>query len=324
MTNLQHDIAAGRPVQVVGATRPAEATPRATQRAPHAVRQFDLGTTLATLFLIAISAYFLVPLVWLLISATKDNTDLFATNGFWFGQFNLFTNIQQTFSHANGVFGYWMINTVLYAGVGACAATLIAAMAGYALSKYAFWGRSLFFSMTLGAILVPITTLALPIYLMGSKVHIPVLLPDGLPNTYWAVLLPSCISPLGVYLARIYATSAISNDLLDAARVDGAREFRIFWTIALRLMSPILVTIFLFQFVAIWNNYFLPLIMLSDPKMFPINLGLGSWNQTPADHEVVYNLIVTGSFLSVLPLIVAFIVLQRYWRSGLALGSVTG
>jgi len=277
---------------------------------------FNPVTTLVMVILFALSAYFLMPLYWLIINATKNNTDLFSSNGFWFAHFQFFTNVQQLFTHADGVFSYWLFNTVLYAGVGATAATIISAMAGYALAKYRFAGRNVFFSMTLGAVLVPITALALPIYLLGSKV--------GLPNTYWSILLPSMISPLGVFLARIYSSAGIPDDLIDAARVDGASEFRIFWTIALRIMSPILVTIFLFQFVAIWNNYFLPLVMLSDPKLFPINLGLGSWNATPADHEVVYNLIVTGSFISVIPLVVAFIVLQRYWRSGLSLGSVTG
>ena len=117
----------------------------------------------------------------------------------------------------------------------------------------------------------------------------------GLTNTYWAVLLPSCISPFGVYLSRIYARSAVPDELLDAARVDGANEFRAF-TMALHLMAPALVTIFLFQFVAIWNNFFLPLVMLSDEKLYPITVGLETWNVTTSGaNTFLYNQIVTGA-----------------------------
>lgn len=290
-------------------------TTRSERRRPFSAR-FDVKNSLALVFLFAFSSYFLLPIYWLIISSTKDNGELFTSNGFWFAHFNLISNIQQTFAHADGVFGHWLINTVIYAFGAAGISTLFATMAGYALAKYRFRGRALIFAIILGAILVPGTALALPLYLMLSK--------WSLTNTYWSVLLPQCISPLGVYLARIYAQSSVPDDLLDAARVDGAGEFRIFASVALRIMSPVLVTSFLFQFVAVWNNYFLPQVMLSDPNLFPMNLGLQTWDLTPADHEVVYNLIITGAAISVVPLIIAFIFLQRYWRSGLTLGSVTG
>ncbi len=146
----------------------------------------------------------------------------------------------------------------------------------------------------------------------------------SLTNTYWAVLLPSLLSPFGVLLARVLTVNAVPSELIDAARVDGAGDFRIFMRVAMPLLVPSMVTIFLFQFVAIWNNFFLPLIVLSDPNYFPLTVGLATWNFDPAAHEVLYNLIVTGSFLSVLPLIAMFLVLQRYWRAGLAFGSITG
>jgi multiple sugar transport system permease protein len=189
-------------------------------------------------------------------------------------------------------------------------------MAGYALAKYVFRGRNLIFSLVLGAILVPGTALALPLYLLMSRV--------GLTNTYWAVLLPSFVSPFGVYLSRIYAAAAVPDELLEAARIDGANEFRTF-TIALNLMIPALVTIFLFQFVAIWNNYFLPLVMLSDEKLFPITVGLQTWNVTTAGAtKFLYGLIITGALISSIPLLAGCVVLQRFWRGGLGAGSVKG
>jgi multiple sugar transport system permease protein len=146
----------------------------------------------------------------------------------------------------------------------------------------------------------------------------------GQTNTYWAVLLPSMVSPFGVYLSRIYATTGVPDELLEAARVDGASEFRTY-TIALHLMIPALVTIFLFQFVAIWNNFFLPLVMLSDDKLFPITVGLETWNVTTAGSaKFLYGLIITGALISTIPLLAGSIALQRFWRGGLGVGSVKG
>ncbi|MBA3825376.1 MAG: carbohydrate ABC transporter permease [Ktedonobacterales bacterium] len=262
------------------------------------------------------SIYFLTPLYWLFIASTKDNTDLFASFGLWFADFNLFTNIGELFTHQNGIYGRWIINTILYAVVGGAASTLVSAMAGYALSKYRFRGHALVYGLVLGAALVPPTTLAIPIYLLESKA--------GFANSYWAVLLPALLSPLGVFLTRVYANVSVSDDLIAAARVDGANEFRIFWSVSLPILVPGMITIFLFQFVAIWNNFFLPLIVLSDPNLYPVNLGLATWNFDPASHELLYNLIVTGAFVAVVPVILIFLFLQRYWRAGLSFGSVTG
>lgn len=282
-------------------------------------RRFNLNKIGVLTFLFVFTIYFLVPFFWLIVSSTKSQADLFGTFGLWFApDFNLFTNLHQLFTFNGGIYARWLLNTLLYAGVGAVLGTFFASMAGYALAKYTFRGRNLTFSIILGAILVPATTLALPLYLLMSSVN--------LTNTYWSALLPSLVSPFGVYLARIYAASAVPDELLEAARIDGASEFGTF-RIALHLMTPALVTILLFQFVAIWNNYFLPLVMLNDPNLFPITVGLQSWNVTtsnPSTGETIYNLIVVGALLSSIPLLIGCILLQRFWRGGLGAGSIKG
>jgi multiple sugar transport system permease protein len=282
--------------------------------------RFNLSSIGVMTILLIFTLYFLIPFFWLVISATKSQPDLFGTFGLWFApNFNLFSNLQQLFSYNNSIYGRWLLNTLLYAGVGSVIGTVLSAMAGYALAKYVFRGRNLIFSIILGAILVPATTLALPLYLMMSKV--------GLTNTIWAVLLPSLVNPFGVYLARIYAASSVPDELLEAARIDGANEFRTF-TIALYLMTPALVTVLLFGFVGIWTNFFLPLVMFSDPNLFPITVGLQSWNVTgsnaSAGGQTIYNLIVTGALVSSIPLLIGCILLQRFWRGGLGAGSVKG
>jgi multiple sugar transport system permease protein len=198
----------------------------------------------------------------------------------------------------------WLFNTLIYAGIGAGVGTVLASMAGYALAKYLFRGRNFVFTLILGSVLVPSITLALPLFLLMSSWNF--------TNTYWSVLLPGLVSPFGVYFARIYAAAAVPDELQEAARIDGAGEFYIFATIATRLMMPGLVTIFLFQFVAIWNNYFLPLIMLSDEQLFPITVGLTNTRF----------LAIPGALVSTIPLLIGCAFLQHYWRSGWGTGSV--
>ena len=269
---------------------------------------------LATAFLFVCAVYFLLPAWWLVVSSTKGPSTLYASEGFWFSQMHFVSNLTGLFSYDGGIYWHWLINTFLYAGVGASCATLLASAAGYALAKYEFRGRSLVFSVILGGVLVPGTALALPLYLLMSKV--------GLTNTYWAVFLPSIVSPFGVYLARVYAAAAIPDELLEAGRIDGASEGKIYWTVSLRLMSPALVTMFLFQFVAIWNNFFLPLVMLSNTRLYPVTLGLYTWNNQYGQAPQLVSYVVIGSLISVIPLVIAFLSLQRFWRSGLAAGSV--
>ncbi|MFH8367430.1 carbohydrate ABC transporter permease [Streptomyces sp. NPDC018031] len=260
------------------------------------------------------AVYFLVPVYWLTVSATKSSGDLFGTFGFWFSDPRPFERLGDVLAHDDHIYVRWFLNSLLYAGIGAVAATLLSAAAGYALAKFAFPGREGVFNVVLAGVLLPGTALALPLYLLFSEM--------GLANTYWAVLLPSVVSPFGVYLCRIYATAAVPDSLLEAARIDGAGEARIFTTLGLRLMTPALVTVFLFQFVHIWNNFFLPLVMLSDSELYPLQLGLTSWQGYADRQPELYQYTVGGAFLSVLPLMVLMAVLQRYWRTGLTEGSV--
>jgi multiple sugar transport system permease protein len=262
--------------------------------------------------------YFIVPLLWLFISSTKDNGDLFTTFGLWFGKdFNLFANIVEVFTYQDGIYARWTLNTILYAGVSAIGASLLATMAGYAFAKYRFPGDKALFSITLGAIMIPLTALAIPTYLLFSSA--------GITNTPWAVILPSLVSPFSVFLMRVYAADAVPDSLIEAARVDGAGELRIFWQVAIRLLGPGIVTVMLFTLVATWNNYFLPLIMLNSGDLLPLTVGLAQQQATSAaggGAQALFSTVITGSFVSIIPIIIAFLYLQRYWQTGLATGGV--
>ncbi len=262
-------------------------------------------------------AYFLLPLLWLTIASTKDNSDLFTTFGFFFGdEFNFVNNLADLFAFREGAFWRWTGNTILYAGVSAIGATALATAAGYALAKFEFPGRRFIFSAILGSIMIPATALALPTYLVFANL--------GLVNTPWAIIIPSIVSPFGVYLMRVYAADSVPDSLIEAARIDGASEMRIFFSIGLRLMAPGMVTVFLFSLVGVWNNYFLPLIMLSSSDLYPLTVGLAqlqSLSTGGGGSTAVFSTVITGSFISIIPLVVAFLYLQRYWQSGLAAGS---
>ena len=261
--------------------------------------------------------YFLTPLWWLLTTSTKTGGEITSTAPLWFtansfGTF--FDNLGRLFTYGDGLFGRWLLNSAIYAGIGALIGTVIAAMCGYALAKYEFKGREAIFNIVLSGVLVPATALALPLFLIFSQAN--------LTNTMWAVFLPSLVSPFGVYLARIYAAASVPGELLEAARLDGSGEIRTFFTVSTRLMAPALVTIFLFQFVAIWNNFFLPLIMLRDQVLFPVTLGLYAWNSQISQIPELRSLVIVGALVSILPLIIAFLALQRFWSSGLGAGGV--
>jgi multiple sugar transport system permease protein len=276
--------------------------------------------TLLTLLCGAFAVFILTPLVWIVINATKTQANIFQSFGFWFAHpFVLFHNFSMLFHDidGNGTYIRWFGNTALYAVLGGGGATVLSALAGYGFARYEFRGSRVLFYLVMMALMVPITAITLPLFLLYTKVH--------LINSIWGMVLPSMISPVGMYLMRTYVRMSVPRELIDAARIDGAGEVRIFFRIALPLMVPGLMTVLLISIVAVWNNYFLPLIIFSRNDLFPLTVGMGVWSQhapTSGDNNL-YPLVVMGGLVTILPLIALFLALQRYWRGGLLLGSLT-
>jgi multiple sugar transport system permease protein len=293
-------------VPAVPATAPA--------KAPSATRRSNLRRSpTATVLLLLGAAYCLLPVLWVLIASTKSASELFST--FTLSpSTHLFDNVRILSDYRDGLYWRWMVNSALYAGVGAAASTLVSAMAGFALAKYTFPGKSAVFNLILAGVLVPAVLLAVPQYLLLAKV--------GMTNTYWSVLLPNVISPYGIYLCRIFAAATVPTDVLEAARIDGAGDWRTFAGVALPMMRGGLVTVFLFQFVAIWNNFILPYIMLGDDHLYPVTVGLSGLLNQGASQPAMYTSVVTGALLSIIPLVALFLALQRYWRVDLGAGAV--
>jgi len=272
---------------------------------------------LPTIILILGAFYCLVPVLWVAVAATKGPTELFTTFSFWPSVHGGFWyTLTHLLDFRDGIFWRWALNSLIYAGLGSVLSVAVSTIAGYALAKYRFPGREVIFLTILAGVLVPQITLAVPQYLLLSKL--------GLVNSYLSVLLPSIISPYGIYLSRIYASAVVSDDLLEAGRIDGAGEYRLAWSVGLRPMVPGMVTLLLLQFVAIWNNFLLPYLMIANDRRFPMTVGLYTMLNQGASQPALYSLVVMGVFLSVLPLIALFLFLQRYWRLDLVSGATKG
>jgi multiple sugar transport system permease protein len=170
--------------------------------------------------------------------------------------------------------------------------------------------------VVLASLLVPGTVIAQPTYVL--------LVGMGLDNTYAGLLLPALVYPFGVLLCFIYAQSSVPIELVEAARLDGASELRIFASLGLRLMGTGLVTVLLFAFLGSWNSYILPLLVLTDQELMPLTVGLTGWSQASITIPGLQILTVVGSLVSIIPIAIVFVSLQRFWRAGLTAGSVRG
>ncbi|MGW2106094.1 carbohydrate ABC transporter permease [Streptomyces sp. NPDC001948] len=258
--------------------------------------------------------YTLLPVLWLVLAASKDRDALFGSEVLSLNHFSFGQNLKDLFAMDGGLYGRWYGNSLLYAVLGAALGAMVSIACGYAFDKYRFAHKEKLFALVLAAVMVPQTVLALPLYLMASG--------TGLVNTFWSVFIPVLFNPFGVYLGRIFSRGYVPDEVLEAARMDGAGELAAYFRVALRMLGPGLVTVFLFQLTAIWNNFFLPMVMLSDQHLYPVSLGLYTWNSAANVSPEYYPVVIMGSLLAVLPLILAFALLQRFWKSGLTAGAV--
>jgi len=284
-----------------------------------------LGRVLAIVVLAFFSIFFVIPLAWLLLAPTKSTTQLDGQHGespFSFGSFDqLAHNWNQLVGFQDGVIWTWLGNSVLYSGAALVITILITIPAGYALAMTKFRLRRVLLITTLMVMLIPNTALALPIFLELSAIHV-----FGSPL---AVILPFSFFPFGVYLTYIYFSTTMSHDLLDAARIDGAGEFRVFTRIAMPLATPVIALVGFFSFVGNWNNYFLPFILEPGSDQIPVQVGLALLiSSTPEFNPTnVAALTITlpelafATLISVAPVLIIFLFSQRFLVTGLTAGA---
>ncbi len=283
------------------------------------------GRSLATAILGLFALFFLVPVVWLLLAGTKTNAQLISGNPFSFGSLtDLKGNWDSLMSFQDGAVKTWMKNSVLYSGSALVLTLLVSIPAGYAMAKLDFKGRRPLLVITLVVMLMPTAALVLPTFLEINYAH--------LVNTPLSVILPYSFFPFGVYLTYIYFADAIPGELLEAAKIDGCGEVRSFLSIALPLASPVVALVGFFSFVQNWNNFFLPYVMLPGSDAYPMQVGLTQMlTSTPnfnpvvgANAEVSPPELVLATLVSAAPVLLVFLVAQRYLVSGLTAGATKG
>lgn len=282
---------------------------------PSNVRQSRGSKFLVIMGLILFVFYSLAPVWWLMVAATKSQDDLYTTNGLWFAEMNLVDNIKLLFTYDDGVFLRWMWNSLFYGITGTVGMTIICVACGYGLAMYKFRGRGFMMGCIIASFLVPGALLTIPSFLLLSELK--------MVNTASAVIVPAFFSAFSVYLSKVYAEGAIPYELIEAARIDGAGEYRIFFQIGARLMTTGAATVFLLGFVGSWNSFFGPLIFLRGEEKWTVMLGLYHWLSVKIDQTTdLTTLVVLGSIVSLIPMVILMLAMQRYWRSGITFGSL--
>jgi multiple sugar transport system permease protein len=276
--------------------------------------------------LLVFTAFFFVPIVWLFLAPTKTDGQLLTQSPFAFGSLDTLAHtFHRIVTYNNHSLLIWLKNSAIYSIGGTALAVLSAIPAGYGLALTEFIGRRMLLGITLVVMIMPATALVLPLFLEMDKI--------GLYGTIWALILPFGFFPFGVYLAYIYFSSTIPKDLLAAARMDGAGEWRVFRHIALPLARPIVALVGFFAFVASWNNFFLPFVMTYDSSKYPVQIGLqqligstASFN--PANYSAGSSVVVLhrpdlamAVIISIAPVLVVFLFAQRALVSGMLAGA---
>jgi multiple sugar transport system permease protein len=288
------------------------------------IRLLGLGARMAILVVFAI--FFIAPVLWLILAPTKSDHALITSSPFSFGSFH---NVAQAWNHLDAysdhLYRRWIANTLLYS-LSATAITLaISIPAGYGLALGKFPGRRVILTLTLVVMIMPAASLVLPIFLELNAVH--------LIGSVFSVILPFSFFPFGVYLAYIYYATSIPSELLDAARVDGCGEWLTFRRVALPLAKPVVALVFFFSFVANWNNFFLPYVVLADSNQYPITVGLSNLlASTPSFNPAVggggqsVNIfkpeLALATLLAVIPVAIVFLLSQRALVRGTLGGAV--
>ncbi|MFF7456290.1 carbohydrate ABC transporter permease [Kitasatospora sp. NPDC008115] len=265
----------------------------------------------ATLALAAVTGLSVAPFYWLVVSATLSDAEIFSWPPHLLPGGHLGDNLR----HLNDRVGLGrvVLNSLLVSGIQTIGALVVALLAGYAFAKFRFRGRTVLFAVLLSTLVVPDQVMLVPLFKM--------MMSFGLLDTYQALILPGLCVPFAIFLMR-QALSSMPDELLDAARVDGAGELRVLFGVVVPVMRPVLAALGIFLFLGSWNNFVWPLIALRSPEMHTLPVALATLQGMKSNTD--YGLILAGTALSTLPMMVLFLVLQRQFISGLLAGATKG
>ncbi len=262
------------------------------------------GAIFRTAFLLFMTFIILAPVLWFVLSSFKDATDLGARPPKILPTRWAFENYTEAFQMYN--YKRYFMNSVIVTSVATVLTLVINSMAAYAFAKYNFRGRDGLFVMTLAMIMIPLQVILIPIYLVVSSL--------GLVNTYWGMIIPAAATPTGVFIMRQYMLT-IPDELIEAARIDGAGEFRIFARIVLPLCRPALAVVAIFSILWRWNDFIWPLLIAQKEELYTLPVALALLN---GQLVVPYNIVLAMSVMSIIPVLFMFVFMQRQIIQGIA------
>jgi multiple sugar transport system permease protein len=260
--------------------------------------------------LIAGGALTLFPLLWMLSASFMSDGEATTYPPHLLPHAATFEQYRQLWSRLS--IGRAFLSSTTIAVATTLLSLLLNSMAGYAFARLRFGGRERIFGLLLGALVIPAQVGMLPLFLMMKELH--------LVNSYWGAILPSLATVFGIFLIRQFMLS-IPQELLEAARVEGAGELRIYWSVVMPLARPILATLAIFTFMTTWNDFMWPLIILTDQTRYTLPVALAN---LVGEHALDIELMMAGSVVTVLPVLILFLLLQRFYIAGLMAGSVKG
>ena len=275
------------------------------------------------IILIILAILFIFPLYWIITGMFKPPTAINSPTPQWFPKEWTLRNIKELFSRRSApLFANipikvpgavrWMINTVFMAVMAMVLTCVTAAMAGYALAKKHFFGRTILFSLIVAAMALPKQVILVPLVREISAL--------GLYDNIWAVIFPTVGWPFGVFLMKQFS-EGIPGEMLEAARIDGASELRTFISVVTPLIKPGIGALAIFTFINSWNDYFMQLIMLTSSSKLTISLGIATMQ---AENSTDFGLIMAGAALAAVPIIIVFLLFQKYFTQGITMGAVKG
>jgi multiple sugar transport system permease protein len=268
-------------------------------------RKFDLPYVILFCVLSISALLMFVPYLWMLLLSLKSNVEILRSSTALLPKHPTLQGYQKVVQEAP--FMRWLLNSLITATLITIGTLFTSSLAGYIFAKFQFWGKRYIFISILATMMIPFQVIMIPTYLIISKLH--------LINNLASIVIPSLVSAFGIYLCKQFI-EGIPKDLIEAARMDGATEFRTYWSLIMPQITPVLSALGIFTFMAAWNNYLWPLIVLNDQNKMTVPLALVFFNSR---HAVNYNVVMSAAVLIMIPVLIVFLIFQRQFIKGLTL-----
>ena len=273
-------------------------------------KQYPFKLILQYIIILLLAAATLFPVFWVAISSFKPQSELFRVPMSFLPDEWTLENYQNALSQGN--FLLYFSNTVFVAVVATLITVMINIMSGYALAKYRFPGRNIIFYVMIATLMIPLQVIMISIFLQLKRL--------GMLNSLWGIIIPPAATPTGIFLARQYMVN-LPDSMIESARLDGGKEFTIFWRIIIPLSKPIIATIAIFSFMWRWNDYLWPLIVITDNRKQTVQQALANF---VGQLQINWSNLLAMTTISIIPVIIVFLTFQRFFMTGITSGSVKG